>query len=75
MPKAVYFSRCRSKHIHLWRDSNQGPLTPQSDALTTRLRDMQTISDTIKCLNIVITALLSISWMPFSVCELKAAVD
>ena len=36
MPKAVYRSRCRDKHNRLRRDSNLDPLTPQSDALTTR---------------------------------------
>jgi len=35
--KAVYRSGCRDKHNRPWRDSNLGPLTPQSDALTTRL--------------------------------------
>ena len=40
MPKAVYCSSCRHKHNHPRRDSNLGPLTPQSGALTTRpLRD------------------------------------
>ena len=36
MPKAVYRSGCRVKHSHPRCDSNPGPLTPQSDALTTR---------------------------------------
>ena len=37
MPKAVYRSGCRDKHNCQRRDSNLDPLTPQSDALTTRL--------------------------------------
>ena len=37
MPKAVYCSGCRDKQNHLQCDSNLIPLTPQSDALTTRL--------------------------------------
>ena len=36
MPKAVYRSGCREKHNRPRWDSNLGPLTPQSDALTTR---------------------------------------
>jgi len=36
MPKAVYRSGCRDKHKRQRCDSNLGPLTPQSDALTTR---------------------------------------
>jgi len=36
VPKAVYRSGCRDKHNCPRRDSNLGPLTPQSDALTTR---------------------------------------
>jgi len=36
VPKAVYCSGCRDKHIRPRCDSNLGPLTPQSDALTTR---------------------------------------
>jgi len=35
--KTVYRSSCRIKHNCQRRDSNLGPLTPQSDALTTRL--------------------------------------
>ena len=35
--KTVYRSSCRDKHNCQRRDSNLGPLTPQSDALTTRL--------------------------------------
>ena len=31
--KTVYRSSCRDKHNCQWRDSNLGPLTPQSDAL------------------------------------------
>jgi len=37
VPKTVYHSSCRDKHNCPRRDSNLGPLTPQSDALTTRL--------------------------------------
>ena len=37
MPKAVRRSDCRDKHYRPQCDSNLGPLTPQSDALTTRL--------------------------------------
>ena len=37
VPKAVYRSSCCDKHNRPQRDSNHGPLTPQSDALTTRL--------------------------------------
>jgi len=37
VPKAVYRSGCRDKHNRPQCDSNLGPLTPQSDALTTRL--------------------------------------
>jgi len=37
VPKAVYRSGCRDKHNRPRRDSNHGPLTLQSDALTTRL--------------------------------------
>jgi len=37
VPKTVYRSSCRDKHNCQRRDSNLGPLTPQSDALTTRL--------------------------------------
>jgi len=37
MPKAVYRSSCRDKHNCLKCDSNLGPLTLQSDVLTTRL--------------------------------------
>ena len=36
MPKAVYRSGCRDKHNRPRWDSNLGPLTPQSDVLTTR---------------------------------------
>ena len=35
MPKAVYRSGCHDKHNRPRCDSNLGPLTPQSDALTT----------------------------------------
>ena len=35
--KTVYCSSCRDKHNCQRRDSNLNPLTPQSDALTTRL--------------------------------------
>jgi len=35
VPKAVYRSGCRDKYKRLRWDSNLGPLTPQSDALTT----------------------------------------
>jgi len=35
--KAVYRSSCRDKHKRPGRDSNLGPLTPRSNALTTRL--------------------------------------
>jgi len=35
--KTVYRSSCRDKHNCQRRDSNLDPLTPQSDALTTRL--------------------------------------
>ena len=35
--KTVYHSSCRNKHNCQRRDSNLGPLTPQSDVLTTRL--------------------------------------
>jgi len=35
--KTVYRSSCRDKHNCQQRDSNLDPLTPQSDALTTRL--------------------------------------
>ena len=37
VPKAVYRSSCHDKHNRPQCDSNPGPLTPQSDALTTRL--------------------------------------
>jgi len=37
VPKAVYRSNCRDKHNCQRRDSNLDPLTPRSDALTTRL--------------------------------------
>jgi len=36
VPKAVYRSGCRDKHDRPRRDLNLGPLTPESDALTTR---------------------------------------
>ena len=36
MPKAAYRSSCRDKHNRPRCDSNPGPLTPHSDALTTR---------------------------------------
>jgi len=36
VPKTVYHSSRRDKHNCPRRDSNLGPLTPQSDALTTR---------------------------------------
>jgi len=36
MPKATYRSGCPDKHNRLWCDSKMGPLTPQSDAVTTR---------------------------------------
>jgi len=35
VPKAVYRSSCHAKHSRLQCDSNPGPLTLQSDALTT----------------------------------------
>ena len=35
VPKEVYHSGCCDKHNRPVRDSNLGPLTPQSDALTT----------------------------------------
>ena len=37
VPKAAYRSGRRDKHNRSRCDSNPGPLTPQSDALTTRL--------------------------------------
>ena len=37
MLKTVYRSSCRDKHNCQQRDSNLGPLTPQSDVLTTRV--------------------------------------
>ena len=37
MLKTVYRTSCRDKHNCQRRDSNLDPLTPQSDALTTRL--------------------------------------
>jgi len=37
VPKTVYHNGCRDKHNRLRCDSNLGPLTPQSDALNTRL--------------------------------------
>ena len=37
MLKTVYRISCRDKHNCHRRDSNLDPLTPQSDALTTRL--------------------------------------
>ena len=37
VPKAVYRSSCRDEHNRPRCDSNLGPVTPQSDALTTRL--------------------------------------
>ena len=37
MLKTVYRSSCHDKHNCQWRDSNLGPPTPQSDAVTTRL--------------------------------------
>ena len=37
MPKAVYRKGCRNKHNRPRRDSNLSRLTPQADALTTRL--------------------------------------
>ena len=37
VPKAVYRSGHGDKHNCQRRDSDPGPLTPQSDALTTRL--------------------------------------
>ena len=37
VPKAVNRSGCRDEHNRPRLDSNLGPLTPQSDALTTRL--------------------------------------
>ena len=36
VPKAVHRSGCRDKHNRPRCDSNLGPLTPQSDSLTTR---------------------------------------
>ena len=36
MPKAVYRSGCSDQHNRPRCDPNLGPLTPQSDALTTR---------------------------------------
>jgi len=36
VPKAAYHGSCRDKHNCPRCDSNLGPLTPQSDALTTR---------------------------------------
>jgi len=36
VPKAVYRSGCHDKRNRPWCESNLGPLTPQSDALTTR---------------------------------------
>jgi len=42
VPKAVYRSGCRDKHNRPECDSNLGPLTPQSDALTTRLLGPET---------------------------------
>jgi len=51
VPKTVYRSSRRDKHNCPRRDSNLGPLTPQSDALTTRplrparhTRDMRIVS-------------------------------
>ena len=37
VPKAVHRSSCRDKHNRTLCDSKLGPLTPQSDTLTTRL--------------------------------------
>ena len=36
VPKAIYRTGCRDRHNRPRRDSNLGPLTPQSDALTTQ---------------------------------------
>jgi len=44
--KTVYRSSCRDKHNCQRRDSNLDPLTPQSDALTTRpLRPTGNVGD------------------------------
>ena len=53
MPKAVYHSGYCDKHYRLWRDWNLGPLTPQSDALTTR--PAQTVQDDIYICSIITT--------------------
>jgi len=45
--KTVYRSSCRCNHNCQWRDSNLGPLTPQSDALTTRLLRPETAGDVL----------------------------
>ena len=44
MLKTVYRSSCRDKHNCQRCHSNLGPLTPQSDALTTRLLRLANIS-------------------------------
>jgi len=53
VPKTVYRSSCRDKHNCQWRDSNLGPLTPQSDALTTRLLRPATES-MLRCLSVCV---------------------
>ena len=46
MPKAAYHSSCCDKHNSPWCDSKLGPLTAQSDVLTTRLLRPETYMDT-----------------------------
>ena len=43
VPKTAYRSSCRHKHNCPRCDSNLGPLTPQSDALTTQRPDLSTM--------------------------------
>jgi len=64
VPKAVYRSSCRDEH-------NLGPLTPQSDALTTRpLRPVSVQQDCAGLLHDVLHTfhdLLEAVWLPFYV--------
>ena len=61
VPKAVYRCSCRDKHNCQRRDSNLGPLTPQSDALATRLLSKPTptiyyTGDDVLKMNVLITS-------------------
>ena len=59
VPKAAYHSGCRDIHNRPRHDSNLGPLTSQSDALTTRPLRLQSVYVTVGCSSVCPSVRLS----------------